>query len=344
MAYKAGIVGCGRIGCEFDDDTRRKQVSTHAGAYSATAGIELAAACDLDKQKLEKCGARWQIPSLYQDFREMLKKENLDILSICTWNATHLAIAQEAVANGVKAIFCEKPIAESLASADAMLNLCEKGNVVLMVDHQRRFDPFFHEVREYLQAGELGDIQQVTCYYTAGVANTGTHLFDVLRFFFGDVLWVQGRHSSNSSPNPKDPNIDGWLYFQDGFSAAVQACDVKNYLIFEINILGTKGRLRVMSSGFDIQFEHVAQSKYFTGYRELFPAKPPVDATGPRQPMLGGVAHILDCLEHGTSPLSSGLDGRRALEIICGLHESAAAGGSRVSLPLESSSIEVLSK
>ena len=114
MQYRAGIVGCGRIGSELDDDPRRKVVSTHAGAYRAVDEVELVAACDLIKEKLEKCGKRWQIASLYDDYGEMLRKEALDILSICTWNSTHLAVVREAVTNGVKAILCEKPIADSL--------------------------------------------------------------------------------------------------------------------------------------------------------------------------------------------------------------------------------------
>ena len=64
MALRAGIVGCGRVGAEFDDDPKRKQISTHAGAYSAVSGVELVAACDLDEEKLNKCGQRWNIPSL----------------------------------------------------------------------------------------------------------------------------------------------------------------------------------------------------------------------------------------------------------------------------------------
>lgn len=53
---KAGIVGCGRIGSQFDDDPKRKFVVTHAGAYSAIDGVELVAACDLNREELVRCG------------------------------------------------------------------------------------------------------------------------------------------------------------------------------------------------------------------------------------------------------------------------------------------------
>lgn len=344
MLYKAAIVGCGRIGCAFDDDPRRGRVSTHASAYVRTLGVELVALADIDRTKLEHYGNKFGVPGRYEDYRQMLAHEQPDVLSVCTWNNTHWEIVEKAVEVGVKAIFCEKPIAESLEAADAMIRRCAEAGVILMVDHQRRFDRFHQEVAAYLHEGHLGPVQQVTCYYTAGVANTGSHLFDLLRFFFGEVQWVQGIYSHSPSPNLHDPNVDGWLKFENGTLAAVQACDVHSYTIFEINILGTLGRLRVMSHGSDAQFEEVRESTRFAGYHELHPATPPVDSSGPREFMLQAVAHLLDCLERGQQPLCSGEDGRRALGIICALRESADTDGRRIRLPLSGSSIIIESR
>lgn len=344
MTYRAGIVGCGRIGCGFDDDPRRGYVSTHAGAYVQTPGVELVALADIDRTKLEHYGNKYGVRGRYQDYRQMLAHERLDIVSVCTWNDTHREIVEAAVEAGVKAIFCEKPIAERLAAADVMIQRCADAGVILMVNHQRRFDRFHREVAAYLREGCLGHIQQATCYYTAGVANTGSHLFDLLRFFFGDVDWVQGIYSHNLSPNPHDPNVDGWLHFGRDLLVSIQACDVHSYTIFEIDILGTLGRLRLTSHGFDVQFEEVHESTRFAGYYELCSATPPVNPDGPREFMLQAVAHLLDCLERGQKPLCSGEDGRRALEIICALRESADADGRRIHLPLADSSMIIQSR
>ncbi|MHB8754668.1 MAG: Gfo/Idh/MocA family protein [Candidatus Acidiferrales bacterium] len=333
VTYRAGIVGCGRIGCGFDDDPRRKYVSTHAGAYARTAGIDLAALCDLDKGKLKRYGEKFQVRNQYTDFVQMLRQEQLDVLSICTLSGMHLEIARAAVECGVKAIFCEKPIADSLSAADEMIRLCAERGVVLMIDHQRRLDPFNQRIAAFVRDGGLGSVQQATCYYTAGVANTGTHLFDLLRFYVGDVDWVEGRISANASPNAADPNIDGWLGFANGTVAAIQACDVRAYTIFEINLLGTRGRLRVTSHGFEAEFEEVRESERYSGYRELFPASLPIDGNGSHEVMLCGVAHLLDCMERGRKPVSSGEDGRAALEVICGLSQSALECGRRVERP-----------
>ena len=172
------------------------------------------------RAKLERCGERWGVTSIYEDYKEMLREETLDIMSICTWNSTHLEIVREALKSGVKAVFCEKPIADSLSNADKMISLCNERGVILQVDHQRRFDGLHGEIRDFLQSGKLGRIQQVTFYYTSGIANTGSHMFDLLRFFFGDVEWVQAFYSQNKSSNSFDPNIDGIVKFKNGLFCA----------------------------------------------------------------------------------------------------------------------------
>ena len=344
MTFKAGIVGCGRIGSEFDDDPKRKTISTHAGAYTTVGEVELVAACDVDKEKLAKCGQRWQIPRLYQDYREMLQNEALDILSICTWNSTHLDITREAVNNGVRAIFCEKPIADSLKNADEMIRLCHDKGVILQIDHLRRFDRFHQEVRQFLQSGNLGEIQQVTFYYTAGIANSGSHMFDLLRFFFGDIDWVQAYYSRNKSPNPDDPNVDGAVKFKSGVFGAIQACDVQHFLIFEMNCLGSRGRLNTTHCGFDLEFYEVKDSQIFSGYKEIFPTRPPLNKDTPRDFMVNGVKHLIECLQEGQTSISSGEDGRAALELVCAYHESAGEDGKRIRLPLADSKVEIISR
>jgi predicted dehydrogenase len=343
MNYRAGIVGCGRIGSEFDDDPKRKMTSSHAGAYSSAKGIDLVAVCDLDKEKLEKCSARWHVPALYQDYKEMLHKEALDILSICTWNSTHLEILREAVSRGVKAIFCEKPISDSLRNADEIIRLCNENGVILQIDHQRRFDRFHQEVRKFIQDGGLGRIQQVTFYYTAGIANTGSHMFDLLRFFFGDVEWVRTIYSHNKSPSQDDPNIDGIVKFKSGHLGTIQACDVNDFLILEMDCIGTNGRLDLTRSGFDLKFHCIAESNLFSGYKEIYPGTPPIDKDTPRQFMINGVQHLLECLKEGKKSISSGEDGQAALELICACHESARADGEKITLPLANRDIEIKS-
>src|SRR5258708_33050467 len=92
--------------------------------------------------------------------------------------------------------------------------------------------------------------------------------------------------------------------------------------------------MRLTASGFDVAFEEARESHRFVGYKELYAAQSRVQPEGPREFMLFGVAHLLECLERNRPPVSSGHDGRCALEIICALQEAATEGGAVVNLPL----------
>ena len=336
MTFRAGIVGCGRIGSEFDD-APTKNVSTHAGAYSAVQEVELVALADVNENKLAKAGKRWGITSLYLDYTEMLRKENLDILSICTRNSAHLEIAREALNNSVKAIYCEKPVADTLQNADKMIKLCHEKGVVLQINHQRRFDRFYQEVKDFLQKGKLGGIQQYNFYYARGIANTGSHMFDLLRFFFGDADWAQAAYSQSKSHDPaNDPNIDGVVKFSDGLFCAIQACDDRYFPIFEMDCLGTTGRLNIIRNGTEVEYYKLKENRLF---RDIFPTNPDI----PRNPMVNAVEHLVECLRTGKESVSSGEDGRASLELICAFHESARHDGKRITLPLRNYNMEIKS-
>ncbi len=334
MSWRAAVIGCGRIGCAFDDDPKRTEISTHAGAYVKTPGVELIAIADLDRAKLDRYGDKFGVSARYQDHRELLRLESPDIVSVCTWSATHAAIVRDAAEGGVRAIFCEKPIADDPADARAMVALCDRLGVLLLVNHKRRFSPFHQAIAAFLRSGRLGVVQQATVYYVSGVANTGTHLFDLLRLYFGDVVFVEARRSHRPSPLPDDPNVDGMLWFESGFPTVLQACDTASYYMLEIVVLGTEGRLRINTGTHEVvEYEVAAPSVYTSDYRDLVPAPSPFPNVEARpRVMLDSVAHLVACLEGTASPLCSGQDGLRAVEIIQALTASAGHGGQRIDL------------
>jgi predicted dehydrogenase len=332
MRYRAGVIGCGRIGFEFDKDPNRKYIATHTGAYNYVKDIELVAVCDIDKKRLKGCMERWNIPAGYSDLKEMLKRENLDILSICTLSSTHYPILKEAVKYPLKAIFCEKPIADNKKNAEKMLKLCGERKIILQVDHQRRFDPLHMDLREFLKSKKMGDVQQVNAYYTAGVKNTGSHMFDLLRCFFGEIDWIEGFFSKNVSRRKGDPNIDGLMMFTSGVYASFQACDVNEYLLFELNCFLEKGRVVLRDSGFNVDFFKTCESKYFSGYKELYKTRHHFKTKYKRRFMVNAVEHLIKCIKHKKESTSSGEDGLKALGLIEASILSARNNGKRISL------------
>lgn len=342
--YNAAIIGCGRIASEFDDDPLLRKtygICSHAGGYRDNKNITLIASADISKEKLTKFGNRWGVSKLYTDYRELLKKEDIDILSICTWNTTHLEILEEAVKSNVKAVFCEKPISNSLENADRMVEIAKENSVILLVNHSRRWDKLYQDISDYIKTGRLGDIQQVSCYYTAGIANTCSHLFDVLRLFFGDVKSVCSWIKDESSID--DPNMDGYIKFQNGTTVTLQSLDAKNYTLFEFDIYGSKGRLRIQDNGFKLSYWAAKESKKYLGYKELFEETPSIKVAK-KTIMKNAVQNIVNCLSSNALPHCTGEDGVKTLEIICAFHLSAKEGNKTISLPLDKRNLLIKSK
>ncbi len=330
--FKVGVVGCGRIASTFDDDPKRKYISTHIGAYKYIKNTEIIAVCDRSTKKMEECQKKWNIPRGYRNIKKMLKKEKLDILSICTPADTHYAILKEAAKSPLKAVFCEKPLAATARKAKRIVGLYKKKKIILQVDHQRRFDPLHLKIRNIIRGKNLGRAQQVNFYYTAGIENTGSHVFDLLRFLFGDVKWIEAIFSKNSSPKVSDPNIDGILKFKNGVLATFQACDVKRYSIFELNCLLQKGRIVIKDSGFSADFYVTGKNRYFSGYNQLHKTKVPFDISYKRNFMVNAVKHLIKCIRENRQSVSSGTDGLKTLCLIESALYSAEHDGKRITL------------
>lgn len=331
--FKTGIIGCGRIASAFDSDPKRKYIATHAGAYTHVKDTDLRAVCDINKDSLRACMGRWGISQGYSDYNQMLKKEGIEIVSVCTPPETHYSIIKDAVKNkGLKAILCEKPISNTIKDAKEIVRLCKQRNITLQIGHQRRFDPLHQEISRIIRERRLGDIQQVNLYYTVGIRNSGSHIFDLLRFFLGDAEWVEAFFSKNVSRRDRDPNLDGIIRMGNGVFVTFQACDVEKYFIFELNFLFDKGRIVLKNSGLTVDYYEVKPSSFFSGYNELESAKCVLKTRYKRNSMVNAIGHLAECVMTKEESLSSGEDGLASLELIEGAIVSAGHNGKRISL------------
>ena len=113
----------------------------------------------------------------------MLENEDLDVITIGTRAGFRPPIVKDAVAKGVKGIYMEKPIADSLDEADAMIEQCRAGGTVLTIGHQRRWSDHFGWVRDSIRGGGIGQPTHGYLYWSAGrVGSNGTHFLDAVSF------------------------------------------------------------------------------------------------------------------------------------------------------------------
>ncbi|MEM1558350.1 MAG: Gfo/Idh/MocA family oxidoreductase [Thermoproteota archaeon] len=180
--YRIGIIGCGGI------------ANAHAKAY-VELGLEITAASDIDQVRLKEFSKIYNIKNTYTDYREMLHRERLDIVSICTWPMLHCEMTERAAEEGVKGIICEKPMAMNLAEAERMITACEKTGAKLAIGHMRRFLKIYNEVKNLFKSGIIGEPDLIHGFSVGDLLSDGTHLIDLIRFINGDekVNWVFGQ-------------------------------------------------------------------------------------------------------------------------------------------------------
>jgi len=163
----------------------------HAAAYKALPSCEIVACADISRENAEAFASIFGARAIYTDYREMLAKENLDIVSVCTWPRLHEEMVVAAAEAGVKGIYCEKPMADTWRGAKRMVEVCEKNGVKLAFNHQRRYGAPFRKAKALLDAGEIGKLEQVA-FAANNLYDYGSHSFDLCNYLNDErpAQWV----------------------------------------------------------------------------------------------------------------------------------------------------------
>lgn len=227
QVYRAALVGVGRMGAFIDNEVAGRGPSlpySHSAGYEASERTELIAGADMRQEVLDKFGERYGVPAsgLYTDFREMILKEQPDILSIATQPHQRAEVALFAIENGVKALYVEKPLCASMAEADALLAACKKHGTVLNMGTNRRWHPGFQDMRAVIESGEYGKLVALSINHRGTLFNTQSHWIDTLRVLNGDAeaIWAQaymsdGPSSIDGDSVTGDPYTEGLIAFEN---------------------------------------------------------------------------------------------------------------------------------
>ncbi|MGO2101262.1 Gfo/Idh/MocA family protein [Vagococcus salmoninarum] len=148
MTLKIGIIGCGGIAN-----------GKHMPALAQVKEVEMVAFCDVVLERAEAAKKAFgnENASVYQDYRELLADQTLDVIHVCTPNNSHAEISIAAL-EADKHVMCEKPMAKTSGEARAMIAAAEKTGKKLTIGYQNRFRKDSLYLQEVCQAGELGEI------------------------------------------------------------------------------------------------------------------------------------------------------------------------------------------
>jgi predicted dehydrogenase len=243
-----------------------------------------------------------------------------------------------------------------MEEAMEMVEACESAGVVLAVNHTRRWESIYRHAKRLVDQGAIGSLESVVGSYPGKVFTMGTHLFDLMRYFGGEVEWVcgQGRVGTGGARVPgfagdgpppatvegkTEPSLSGLLQFRSSVTGVIVSGRDRSNHIFELDLVGSRGRLRLSGDGGRMDLSRYEDSPRYSGYRELapLPLEDPVPAQSENR-FVTAIKDLLACVQTEGTPTCSGRDGMAALEIAWGLCESVRQGHVRMDLPLKHSS------
>ena len=330
--YRAGIVGLGFIGGadQVSGDALGQRVGdldgTHFDALSNHPRVNLVAGSSRDAGRRERFAQRTEA-AIYADWKEMLAQEALDVVSVATYAPAHAEITVGCAEQGVRAIYCEKPIATRLPDAEQMVEACDKAGALLVLNHQRRFNLNHRRLRELIAADGLGELTSGLLQWGSGrLGNVGTHMIDALLMLtdrkieaVSATLDLAGKPDCRG-PAFRDPGGWGIIKLEGGIMVTVDAGDYAT-VPGRIILNGAEGR--AISDGSSVTLE------YWDGRGEGWDS-----ASDGVSGMDRAVSEIVAWLDGGTEfpyPVSESVD---TMEAILGFHASHARNAAWTELPL----------
>jgi predicted dehydrogenase len=259
---KCVIIGCGKI-AGSSDSVDSPFIRTHAKAYKENSKCHLSAVCDSNRNRAKRFAEKWNVPVYGTNTCKILQEINPDIVSICTPTNCHENDFVMALQSGAKYIWVEKPAAPDVKSLRRMVKKAKRFRAQIWINYFRRYDPGFHIVLDALPG--LKGVQAVRAYYTKGLNHNGCHMIDLLLWLFGPV---KNFEITSTLRDPHYPTISARLQHRSAV-VDLNGLDYKNYALFDLDILGNNGRIKIIDGGHTIQFENIKSDKYYRGYKSL---------------------------------------------------------------------------
>lgn len=330
--YRAAIIGLGMIGGadQVSGDKLGQRVEnmdgTHAAAYQKHPRIQLVAGASRDAGRRERFAARTGART-YSDWRELIEREPLDIVSVATYSPQHAEITIACARRGIPVIYCEKPVATNLADAGRMLEACAQQQTLLVINHQRRFNSNYRRLQQAIAAGELGELVSAHVQWPSGrLGNVGTHAFDALLMLtrrrfqaVSATLDLAGKPDCRGG-DFHDPGGWGTFRLEGGVMATVHAPDYGR-MPFQIEINGSAARAIV--KGFAVTLD------YADGRTASWPA-----LTEGISGMDRAAAEIVAYLDRQEPFPYAAEEAAHVFEAIVGFHASHARNAAWTALPL----------
>ena len=346
--YRAGAIGHTGAG-GFGHGLHR--------AFGGVEGVEMVAVADPDPVGRARAQAEAEAQRGYADYRDMLAREELDLVSVGPrWLDQRLEMVLACIDAGCH-VYCEKPFAISLEGGDRMVAAARAAGVKIAVGHfHGAYLPGADRLKALIAGGRIGRLQELHAHgkhdHRGGgedMMDLGIHLFNLMQYLAGDALWVSAQVTVDGRPiEPADVHeateplgpvagdrIDSYIAFAGGvagfFDSKRHSAGVNER--YGMEIVGSEGIISLRGGS-------TTDGLMIYPYPLWAPARveqrwQPLDL-GPPPEHDGhylAVTDLIAAIEHGREPICSGRDGVKALELVLAPY-AAQITGARVALPM----------
>lgn len=352
---KYALIGCGRI-------------STNHIKAAINNQFEITAVCDIEPEHMEAVLAKHNLEQdssikRYNDYKQMIEAEELELISIATESGSHAEIALYCISHGIHVII-EKPMAMSLADADRIIALAREKQVQVCACHQNRFNVAVQKLRAALEKGRFGKLSHGSIhvrwnrnqnYYTqapwrgtwaqdgGALMNQCIHGIDLLRWTFGDEIeevYGQTRQQFHHYLEAEDIGM-AVVQFKNGAIATIEGTTnvYPQNLEETLYVFGENGTVKIggkSTNNIDV-WEFADETEADQENKGLEEATSNVYGNGHTSLF----ADVADAIQTGRRPYVDAVAGRNALELVLAVYKSQKTG-EPVKLPLvEFASVEM---
>jgi len=339
--FRISLVGCGRIS------------RNHVDAISRVDGLELVAASDEDAERAKSVAEPLGIP-WFTSYEKMLDDVESDIVSICTPSGLH-PVQGVLAANSGRHVVTEKPMAISLRAADELVQACDKNHVHLFVVKQNRLNEPVKMLKKAVETGRFGRLYMASCtvfwarpqdYYDqaswrgtwefdgGAFMNQASHYVDLIQWLMGPVESVMAKTATLARKIETEDTGVAVLRFRSGALGVIEVTMLTYPKNMEgsITLLGEKGTAKIGGTAVN-KVEHWE-------FADADPDDDRIRGMSSNPPNVYGYGHegyyrnVLAVLRGDAKPETDGRGGRKSLELILGIYESAKTGRD-VPLPLK---------
>jgi UDP-N-acetyl-2-amino-2-deoxyglucuronate dehydrogenase len=338
--FRVALVGCGRIS------------TNHFEALSRIEGLRLSAVCDVVEERAKAAGEKWGVP-WFTSYEQLLERGECDVVTLATPSGMHPNHGIMAARAG-KHVVSEKPMAISLSAADDLVNACDEAGVQLFVVKQNRLNATIQLLKRALDKGRFGRLFMANAtvrwarpqeYYDqakwrgtwefdgGAFMNQASHYVDLIQWLVGPVESVMAKTATMARRIEAEDSGAAVLKFRNGAIGVLEVTMLTfpRNLEGSITLLGEKGSVKIAGTAVN-KIETWQFAEYDDDDRL-------VEAANTSPPSVYGFGHepyyrnVLKVLRGEAAPDTDGRGGRKSLELILGIYESAKTGR-EVPLPL----------